>query len=299
MVKNLNPPAVFSIYAQVRPYLSSLRVGGVVGDARHVAQGSYHVSRDVMRANGLIGHYSMKAPADLRGPGGYAAAIDLSLNPAQMVSVSRRLDNAMKTGDPRIEPTREYIGTFNGRDVCGWNRYDSGGTGSRSRVGHHDTGYGDDGHLWHVHLSVFRAYVLDRNRTTGIAEVVAGLPAGKLGWRDPGIAEPPILAPILAPVVVPKPLPAKPTISLSAATIGMLSGGAAGPNAEVKLIQKALGLLPDGYYGPVSRAKGANFQVTISDLPKPTPWPKSGWDADADGILGKQSLTGLGFTVTP
>jgi hypothetical protein len=105
----------------------------------------------------------------------------------------------------------------------------------------------------------------------------------------------------------PKPAPApepKGKISLAKAQAGMKAGGKGEPSPEVKLIQAALGFKGDdvdGYYGQASRKKAAAFQVKISAPPKPRPWPEAGWDrggADADGILGRQSLTALGFEVT-
>ena len=205
------PSALYGMYKLLDPYLSSLKIGGVVGDTRHVAGGGYHISREDLRSHGQGRDYSIQAPADLRGPADCAAAIDLTLSREQMVLVSKRLKAAMTTPtpglsggyDPRIEPLREFIGTVDNRNVCGYNRYRTG-----RGTGWYASGYSEVSHLWHVHLSLFRAYCNDVNAVRGVAEVVAGLKPGVLGWHDP---DQPAKAPAPAPVKVPAPAPVTPT----------------------------------------------------------------------------------------
>jgi len=198
------PPNLFRMYALVDPHLSSMRVGGIVGDTRHVAGGGYHISREDLRSHGQGSDYSIQAPADQRGNASYAAAIDISLGPKQMVTVSKRLRAAMEGTDydPRIEPLREFIGTVDNRNVCGYNRYRTNSTSRRT--GWYPSGYSESSHLWHVHLSFFREYCNDWNSILGVAEVVCGLKPGELGWKDPSD---PAVKP--APEPKPKPQPAK------------------------------------------------------------------------------------------
>lgn len=185
----LAPPNLYKMYTLLNPHLSSLRIGGIVGDTRHVAGGGYHISRDDLRNHGQSSDYSIQAPADRRGPGNYAAAIDISLNPAEMVTVSKRLRAAMEGHDydDRIEPLREFIGTVDNRNVCGYNRYQTvypnGDTGRRT--GWYPSGYSEASHLWHVHLSFFRDYCNSVNDIAGVAEVICGLKPGTLGWKKP------------------------------------------------------------------------------------------------------------------
>lgn len=193
------PQALYGMYKTLDPHLSSLRIGGVVGDTSHIKTGGYHISRDDLHARGQTGDYSIQAPADRRGDGTYASAIDLSLNPAQMVQVSERLRRAMTPDaagnyDPRIEPLREFIGTVDNRNVCGYNRYHTG-----RRTGWYASGYSDTSHLAHVHLSFFRAYCDDPNSVAGAAEVVAGLPAGTLGWAGPKTPNTPTQEDVVTP----------------------------------------------------------------------------------------------------
>jgi hypothetical protein len=196
----LAPPNLFKLYALLRPHLSSLRIGGIVGDTAHVAGGGYHISREDLRNHGQGLDYSIQSPADRRGRVDFAGAIDISLNPAEMVTVSTRLRAAMSGAnyDTRIEPLREFIGTVDNRNVCGYNRYQTvypdGSTGRRA--GWYASGYSESSHLWHVHLSFFRDYDNTWNDVLGVAEVVCGLPAGKLGWQGKTVA----------PVVKPKPV---------------------------------------------------------------------------------------------
>jgi hypothetical protein len=205
-MSTLAPPNLYRMYKMLDPYLPSLRIGGVVGDTAHVKGGGYHISRDDLKRGGQGADYSIQAPADKRGPGNYASAIDLTLNPAEMKAVSSRLKAAMegKDYDDRIEPLREFIGTIDGRNVCGWNRYQTG-----RRTGWYSSGYSDSSHLWHVHLSFFRDYCNDANSVAGVAEVVAGLPKGALGWKGAGATAPVATPPKPTLPTVPKPAPAE------------------------------------------------------------------------------------------
>jgi hypothetical protein len=196
----LAPPNLFKLYALLRPYLSSLRIGGIVGDLSHVAGGGYHISREDLKAHGQTSDYSIQAPADHRGQPDYAGGIDISLDPREMALVSTRLRAAM-TGpdyDPRIEPLREFIGTVDGKNVCGYNRYQTVyPNGNRGRrAGWYASGYSESSHLWHVHVSFFRAYDQSWNEILGVAEVICGLAPGKLGWQGKTVA----------PTVKPKPV---------------------------------------------------------------------------------------------
>lgn len=184
------PPNLFKMYGLLDPHLSSLRIGGIVGDTAHVAGGGYHISRDDLKNHGQGSDYSVQCPADQRGSGSYASAIDLSLDPAEMQLVTTRLRTAC-TGDdydPRIEPLREFIGCLDGKNVCGYNRVGTG-SGSRSRVGWVASGFSTTSHRWHVHLSFLRDYSNGPNSIAGVAEVVAGLAAGALGWQGPNAPE--------------------------------------------------------------------------------------------------------------
>lgn len=182
----LVPLALSRVYDQIGPYLTSERKGGIA----NAGSPGYHTSREDLIKQGRSGDYSIQAPADKRGNAKNAAGIDITLSDAEMKTVSSRLRKACTPVageyDPRIECVREFIGTVDGKNVSGYNRYASG-SGSRSTTGWKASGYGDSSHLWHVHVSLFRDRVEDANEMTGLAEVVAGLPRGALGWKGDNV----------------------------------------------------------------------------------------------------------------
>lgn len=192
MPRSIVPKALNAIYDLIEPHLSSMERSGIWGDHNN---SGYHPSRNNLAGKGKTRgeDYSLVAPADLRGNGDYACAIDIKLNLGHMRVVTTRLrvactPNSKGDYDPRIEPVREFIGSLDGRVVCGYNRYDSGGSGNRSVVGWHPSGYGDPSHQWHVHISVFRDRCHDANDMRGLAEVIAGVPAGTFGWTGKATA---------------------------------------------------------------------------------------------------------------
>lgn len=204
-MSTIAPNALYGMYSLLAPYLPTLKRGGVVGDLAHIRTGGYHISREDLVRNGMGGDYSVQAPADKRGPANAATAIDLTLSASEMKLVTARLRAACTPDqagdyDDRIEPLREFIGTLDGRNVCGYNRYRTG-----RAVGWYPSGYSDGSHTWHCHLSFFRAYGDDKNAVAGVAEVVAGLRPGALGWRDPSEPAKPVVTPPKPVVTAPKP----------------------------------------------------------------------------------------------
>lgn len=188
----LVPRALSRVYDHIGPYLSSDRKGGIA----NAGSPGYHTSREDLLKQKRSADYSIQAPADKRGNAKNAAGIDITLSDAEMKTVSTRLREACTPDsggeyDPRIECIREFIGTVDGRNVSGYNRYASG-SGSRSSTGWKSSGYGDSSHLWHVHVSVFRDRVEDENEMLGLSEVIAGLPAGALGWSASGKSSTPV-----------------------------------------------------------------------------------------------------------
>lgn len=204
-MSTLVPPALNRIYDLIAPHLSSDKRGGIA----NANSPGYHTSRADLIRQGRPSDYSIQAPADKRGNANYASGIDITLSDAEMKLVTNRLRKACTPVngdyDPRIECIREFIGTTDGRNVQGYNRYATG-SGSRSTVGWKSSGFSDSSHLWHVHISVFRDYCDDDNKMRGLAEVIAGVTPGTFGWKGASsgdVEQPP------APVETPK--PAEPT----------------------------------------------------------------------------------------
>lgn len=181
----LVPRALSRVYDHIGPYLTSDRKGGIA----NAGSPGYHTSREDLLKQGRSGDYSIQAPADKRGNAKNAAGIDITLSDAEMKTVSNRLREACTPVDgeydPRIECVREFIGTTDGRNVQGYNRYASG-SGSRGTTGWKASGFSDKSHLWHVHISLFRDRVENDNEMLGLSEIIAGLPAGALGWSASG-----------------------------------------------------------------------------------------------------------------
>jgi hypothetical protein len=181
---------IYHIFDLVDPYYRTVKNGGSIGDTAHVAGGGYHISREDLIKHGQSGDYSIQYKDDKVGPSNLAAALDLTYTDlAELELMTHRVMNACAAGDPRVAGLRENIGTIDGKNVCGFNRVSSG-NGSRSKIGVHPTGYSDRSHLWHGHLSILRKYVNDVNLMIGLAEVIAGVPAGKFGWVANGTSAP-------------------------------------------------------------------------------------------------------------
>ena len=84
-----------------------------------------------------------------------------------MRAVTARLVSAAKAGDPRLRALREFGGTTDGVRTHGFDL----------STGRESFGEWDDSHLWHVHLSVYRAYANDAATLSPIASVMVGGPA--------------------------------------------------------------------------------------------------------------------------
>jgi hypothetical protein len=61
-----------------------------------------------------------------------------------------------------MAPIREFYGSTDGYNVCGWDYY--GGYAVTS----------DDSHLWHIHLSILRQYSNDTTALAKVADVITG-----------------------------------------------------------------------------------------------------------------------------
>lgn len=227
MATTVAPNALYGIYKLIDPHYKTNKVGGVVGDAAHGS--GYHLSRDALKARGLTGDYSIQCPADKRGPGNAAAAIDITFGDlAELVTCHKRLraactPNAKGDYDPRIECVREHIGTLDGKKVSGYNRVATG-SGSRSRVGWVASGFSDSSHLWHEHVSVLRDYVDDTNAMKGLAEVIAGVKPGTFGWKGATATTPATPATSVPPKEPVVPKPPKFVIALDAPGAGNWQG---------------------------------------------------------------------------
>ena len=145
--------------------VKSAQLSGIVGDSAHTY--GYHRGRNYISSS----DYSCQQADDKAGPGEAASALDVTMNDADMKTVSKRLNDAVNKGDSRLHCLREWYGTTNGYDV----------TGRDVRTGNYITS--DDSHLWHVHLSFYRKWADDPTEAKKVAAVFNGT-SGSGGGDD-------------------------------------------------------------------------------------------------------------------
>lgn len=151
------PQSLKWLGSQVVKRVKSARMSGIVGDSAH--RYGYHRARSVLPS----GDYSTKLAADRAGDADAASAIDISLSPAMMRTVTRRfMDVATNKNDSRRKYFREFYGTLNGRTVTGWDTHA------------HEAVSSDDSHLWHVHVSVHRKYATSRSAAEALLTIFTG-----------------------------------------------------------------------------------------------------------------------------
>ena len=121
----------------------------------------YHNKRDNLPPS----DYSVQLPDDQLGSGGNAAALDITLNPADMPRLTQRLIDLTVARDARIQTLREFFGTTDGRTVVGMDVRDVRWETS------------DDSHLWHVHISVFRRFAGDQYAMDIVADAILDVPS--------------------------------------------------------------------------------------------------------------------------
>lgn len=156
------PQAIRDVFTRVQASVPSAVLSGIVGDAAHSF--GYHLSRQDLIARGEPNDYSLVLPLDRLGPDDTASALDISLSPDLMKTVTGRLLAAARAGDPALSAVREFCGTTDGVNTH-W--YD---LPTRSE----GLGVWDDSHLWHVHLSFYRAHCTDYAAINGVIHVITG-----------------------------------------------------------------------------------------------------------------------------
>ncbi|SDT74419.1 LysM peptidoglycan-binding domain-containing protein [Actinoplanes derwentensis] len=140
------------------------KLGGILARKR-----GYHDSRGHHLQVGRTNDYSIRMPLDLKGPDDEAAAIDWTFPDAQagdfttIKKYSARLLAAGRANDPRTYAMREFFGNADlDRDVEGWDFVRD------------ETSSSDSSHLWHIHISIRRCYVNNRQAIDAILSILRG-----------------------------------------------------------------------------------------------------------------------------
>lgn len=144
-------------------YVSAV-LSGIVGDAAHQRTGGYHISIQ----DNSISNYSVVRPDDKAPPGTWprdlAAAIDMSMNPADMALCSGRLWNVW---NDKTDPRRQYLNGFNG-----W--FNDGGPAKRYDFVTQGISTTTSDHKWHVHNEIRRKWVASMIAAMAILSILKG-----------------------------------------------------------------------------------------------------------------------------
>jgi hypothetical protein len=151
--------ALSEAFGLIHAHEPRAKLGGIVGDVHHSF--GYHLARNELGP----GDYSVILPLDKKGPSDTASALDVTLPDDLMRTMTARLHDAALAHDYRLRGLREFCGTIDGEHTFPWDLSDNSSEGL-------DTW--DDSHLWHIHLSGYRAYVNDKAVWADIAAVLLG-----------------------------------------------------------------------------------------------------------------------------
>jgi len=164
MSGNPNPTritaAMWRLWTAAREVIPGVKLGGI-----YAAKPGYHSSREENLAR-WPGNYSIRLALDKQGPADKAAAIDYTMSDAEMRRRTRYLADAAARNDPRLAAVREFYGTLDSRTVYGRIK--------DSRTGPWRASAADNSHLWHIHISIFRAYVDRWDELSPVLSVLAG-----------------------------------------------------------------------------------------------------------------------------
>lgn len=153
-------PQMWRLWTETQAAIPGAKLGGI-----YAGKPGYHSSRQENQSK-WPGNYSIRLALDKQGPSDKAAAIDLTLSDAEMRRRTRYLADAAKRNDPRLAAVREFYGTLDSRTVYGRIK--------DSRTGPWRASAADRSHLWHIHISIFRAYTNNWGELAPIVSVLSG-----------------------------------------------------------------------------------------------------------------------------
>jgi hypothetical protein len=208
----------------------SAKLSGIVPDKSHLSRGGYHCSREDQPRKD---NYSVVRPDDKGGPSNAAAAIDMTMNSADMRLCTSRLAVAYNnTKDVR----RKYINAFNGcTDGKNATRYD---VYARKKAS------ASKDHVWHVHLSIRRKYTQSATAMTAMFSLLRGESLSSYLKSVGGTAA------------------TLPSTSGKPSFPGELKRNdkQTSPNSNVKKVQEKLKVTADGYFGAGTEKAVKAFQ---------------------------------------
>jgi hypothetical protein len=145
------------------------KLGGILAYKR-----GYHAPREWLQTHGYTSDYSYTQFAvDREGPADEPSAIDWTFPGTAIAKYAKRLlaaGRAGRGGDPRTLYMREFFGQADiDSEVEGWDF-------AKNR-----TSTSDSSHLWHIHISVHRKYVMDPTAMRAILSILSGQPLDE--WR--------------------------------------------------------------------------------------------------------------------
>lgn len=157
--------------------------GSAVLSGTYADKGGYHNKRENLPSSDYSSGRDVRN--DDYGPGNQSAGLDVSMNPNDMETWTKRLKSAATSNDPRLKIggewiLREFIGTLDSKIVYCW-VFTGGeplGVGSDSGP---DPGR-DSSHLWHGHLSVIRKFLNNMAALQQIGSIVSGQSLAE--WED-------------------------------------------------------------------------------------------------------------------
>ncbi len=233
---------MWRMWTEGRKIIPGVLLGGIYANKR-----GYHNTRKANQLN-WSGNYSVRLSLDLQGPSDKAAAIDYTMSSTEMRRRTGYLRDAVERSDPRLAAVREFYGTLNGNTVYGRIK--------DSRNGDWDSSSADNSHLWHIHISIFRAYVDQWSELEPILSVLTG--ESLESWLGRQGTTAPLGNPVLE---VTDPLISDVRVGRLQTALNELGENLDvdnyyGPNtaAAVRRFQEEEGIASDGIYGPETEA---------------------------------------------
>jgi hypothetical protein len=164
------PSLLREFSAEWEEIYKSAVLSGIVGDARHQANGGYHISIE----DNPSGNYSTTRPDDKAPPGTWsrskASAVDMSMNDADMKLCTQRL---LAVWNDKTDPRRKYLNAFNGwlgyGDAARWDYYAN------------KKSFATADHKWHIHLEFRRKWIESKAAMTAVLSILKGEPKPQTG----------------------------------------------------------------------------------------------------------------------